>query len=287
MERESRGLVELVNRETGGSVPFFYEKIAPVYEATRRMSDAVCIEISREICLQAGNKNNMLLADMGAGTGRFSMPLAVRGCRVVGVDVSRGMLRILLSKLNPDSRSRLQPVVADAEWFPFRPNSFDATVCFQLLHLIHEWHSIVKEVQRTLAKGGLLALGESVGKGFQAEVINAYKELRAKHGHPYKRLGASSLEEVLDYLRKEGHTASSDPDIHNWVGHMTVDSIIQGMGDRVYSRTWAVPQDVHEEIILELREWARKRYNNLELPRETESEFKVGFASFRETGRKK
>lgn len=286
-EKENRGLTELVNRERGRSVPLLYEKIAPVYDATRRMSDAVCIEISREIYLQAGNKDNMLVADMGAGTGRFSIPLAIRGCRVVGVDVSRGMLRIMLSKLPPDSRSRLQLVVADAEWFPFKSSCFDVAVCFQLLHLIQEWHSVIKEVQRTLVKSGLLALGESLGKGFQAEVIDAYKELRAKHGYPYKRLGAGSLGEVLDYLRKGGHAASSDPDIHNWVGHMTVDSIIQGMEEKVYSRTWDVPQDAHREIILELREWTRKRYSNLELPRETESEFRVGFARFRETNPKK
>jgi SAM-dependent methyltransferase len=229
----------------------------------------------------------MVLADMGAGTGRFSIPLAIRGCRVVGVDISSGMLHIMLSKLNPESRSRLQPIAADAEWFPLRPSSFDAVVCFQLLHLIKDWRSVIKEVQRTLVKGGLLALGESVGGGFQAEVIDAYKDIRAKHGYPYKRLGAGSLREVLDYLRGEGYSASSDPDVHNWVGHMTIDSIIQGMEEKVYSRTLDVPQDVHREIVLELREWARKRYNNLELPRETESEFKVGFANLREGGRKK
>jgi hypothetical protein len=59
------------------------------------------------------------------------------------------------------------------------------------------------------------------------------------------------------------------------------------MEEKVYSRTWDVPQDAHREIILELREWTRKRYSNLELPRETESEFRVGFARFRETNPKK
>jgi len=279
--------MKLVNQETGRSVPLSFERVAPVYDATRRMSDAVCIEVSREICLEAGNREGMLVADIGAGTGRFSVPLTVRGCRVVGVDISGEMLRVMLSKLNPSFRCRLQPVVADAQYMPFRSNCFDAALCFQVLHLIQDWRSVTTEVQRTLIKGGLLAVGESARRGLTAEIGDAYKEIRAKHGYPYKRPGAGSIEEVLDYLRNRGYTTSSEPEKHTWVGHMTISSIIRGLEDKVYSGTWNVPQDPHHEVILELREWARKRYSNLELSRETESEFKIGFARFPETDRKK
>jgi ubiquinone/menaquinone biosynthesis C-methylase UbiE len=277
----------MVNQEAGRSVTLSFEKIAPVYDATRRMSDAVCIEISREICAEAGNREGMLVADVGAGTGRFSVPLTVRGCRVVGVDVSREMLRVMLSKVNRDFHCRLQPLVADARNLPFRSNCFDAALCFQVLHLIQEWHSAISEAQRTLVKRGLLAVGESARKGLTAEIGDAYKEIRDKQGYPYVRPGARSIEEVLDFLRNKRFTVSSEPEKHTWIGRLTINSIIQGLEDKVYSGTWNVPQEAHREVILELREWARKRYSNLELSREIESEFKIGFARFSETRTKK
>lgn len=268
--------MDLVNPSTerGGVVSF--ERIAPVYDSTRRMSDEVCIEISREIFSEAGSREGILVADIGAGTGRFSIPLVIRGCRVVGVDVSRGMLRLMLSKLRREWLSRLQPVVADAQNLPFRPSCFDAALCFQVLHLIQNWHLVIGETQRILREDAPLAIGESIRAGINAEVNEKYKELRGKHGYQYKRLGASDMEEALKYLRGGGWS-TSEPEDHSWVGHMTINSIIQGLADKVFSGTWNVPDEDHYGIIQELREWANKRYNNLEISREVSSEFRLAF----------
>jgi ubiquinone/menaquinone biosynthesis C-methylase UbiE len=240
------------------------------------MSDEVCIEISREIFSEAGSRERMLIADIGAGTGRFSIPLLIRGCRVVGVDVSRAMLKLMISKIRPEWLSNLQPVVADAQNLPLRSNYFDAALCFQVLHLIQNWRLVIGEIQRILHDSAPIAIGESTRTGINAEVNEKYKEIRNKHGHQYRRLGASDMEEVLKYMRSSGWSASESED-HSWVGRMTVNSIIQGLADKVYSGTWNVPDDDHHEIIQELRDWANKRYNNLEISREVTSEFKLSF----------
>ncbi|WXG46519.1 MAG: class I SAM-dependent methyltransferase [Candidatus Atabeyarchaeum deiterrae] len=257
-----------------------FERIAPVYDATRRMADEVCIEISREICAEAGDKEGMLVADMGAGTGRFSIPLAIRGCRVIGVDISREMLHVLLSKIRPDWRSRVQPVLADAQNPPFKSSCFDVTLCFQVMHLIQGWHSLISEAQRILVDCGLLAVGESIRKGISADINNEYKEIRARHGYSYTRVGAENIEEVLDYLRSKEYDAPEEPEKHTWVGRMTISSIIRGLADKVYSGTWSVPDEAHREIIQELRDWASKTFNSLEISREIASEFKIAFARF-------
>jgi SAM-dependent methyltransferase len=240
------------------------------------MSDEVCIEISREVFSEAGGKDGMLIADIGAGTGRFSIPLMIRGCRVVGVDVSPGMLRLILSKLKPEWLSNLQPVVADAQNLPFKSNCFDAALCFQVLHLIQNWHLVIDEIQRILCEDSPLAIGESIRTGISAEVNQKYKEIRGKHGYDYRRLGASDMEEVLKYLRGSGWMTSESED-HSWVGRMTINSIIQGLSDKVFSGTWNVPDEDHHMIIQELREWANERYNNMEISREVTSEFKLSF----------
>ena len=260
--------------EHGKSVSF--ERIAPVYDSTRRMSDQVCIEISREIFAEAGSREGMLIADIGAGTGRFSIPLMIRGCRVIGVDLSPAMLRLMLSKLRREWLSSLQPIVADAQNLPFRSNYFDAALCFQVLHLIQNWHKVVSEIQHILRVDAPLVIGESVRTGINAEINEKYKEIRDKHGYHYRRLGAANMEEALRYLRTSGCSAS-EPEDHSWVGRMTVNSVLQGLADKVYSGTWNVPDEDHHAIIQELREWANDRYTNLEISREVTSEFTLSF----------
>jgi ubiquinone/menaquinone biosynthesis C-methylase UbiE len=269
----------LTNPGEGREESLSFERIAPVYDSTRRMSEEVCIEISREVRTEAGNREGMLIVDIGAGTGRFSIPLMIRGCRVVGVDLSPGMLRLMLSKVRREWLSSLQPVVADAQNLPFRSDSFDATLCFQVLHLIQNWHTVITEIQHILHEDAPLVVGESVRSGINAEVNEKYKEIKGKHGYNYKRLGAGNMEEALKYLRGIGWS-TSEPENHSWVGRMTVNSILQGLADKVYSGTWNVPDEDHHLIIQELREWANKRYNNLEISREVSSEFRISFVRF-------
>jgi hypothetical protein len=65
---------------------------------------------------------------------------------------------------------------------------------------------------------------------------------------------------------------------------MSINSIIQGLIDKLYSGTWNVPDEAHLGIIQELREWANERYNNLEVSREVSAEFKLAFVRFPTTG---
>lgn len=277
----------MVNPEAERRETMTFERVAPVYDSTRRMSQEIGVEITREICEEAGNREGMLIADLGAGTGRFSIPLAIRGCRVVGVDLSLGMIRIMISKIRSDWRTRLQNVVADVRNLPFRPNVLDAALCFQVLHLIREWHSVIADVHRTLFEGGLLAIGESFRTGISSEVNDKYREIKAKHGYEHRRVGAQDIDEVISYLRSNRCLVPEEPEKHTWVGRMTINSTIQGLADKVYSGTWNVPDDVHLGIIQELREWANKRYNNLEMSREVSSEFKLAFVRFPATDDKK
>jgi ubiquinone/menaquinone biosynthesis C-methylase UbiE len=71
-----------------------------------------------------------LLLDVGTGTGIVADSLQARGHRVVGVDVSEGMLRHAVPRL-PGRIAR-----ADAQLLPLRSGSFDAvTFCWSLHHI--------------------------------------------------------------------------------------------------------------------------------------------------------
>lgn len=84
--------------------------------------------------------------DLGCGTGRFTLPLAAAGLRVVGADRSPEMLSMLTSKLGG---SRAAIVRCDAEALPFR-RAFDAVVFSHFLHLVPSIETLAHELRRVL-----------------------------------------------------------------------------------------------------------------------------------------
>ena len=91
--------------------------------------------------------------DVGAGTGRLSLPLANRGASVIALDVSPKMLEVIKRK-----NAKIQTIVGDAESFPFADGSFDiVTAAFLIVHL-KDPTRFFDEAYRVLKDGGILAV---------------------------------------------------------------------------------------------------------------------------------
>ncbi len=89
--------------------------------------------------------------DLGCGTGMLFRLLSERADFVVGIDLSREMLR--LAKLKANERVAL--VQADADSLPFVDESFDAVVSMTMLQNVPDPAVTLKEIARVLRKGGL------------------------------------------------------------------------------------------------------------------------------------
>ena len=73
------------------------------------------------------------IIDVGVGTGRFALPLSRNGFKIVGIDISREMLKIARGK-------KLDNILlADANATPFPDKTFEAATAIHLLHLAIEW----------------------------------------------------------------------------------------------------------------------------------------------------
>ncbi|MFA4955887.1 MAG: class I SAM-dependent methyltransferase [Candidatus Methanoperedens sp.] len=104
------------------------------------------------------------LLDAGCGSGKYSIPLKMRGFDVVGMDVSLAALRML----NESSKSRdvdIDILSGNIFQLPFTDGSFDIVWCYGVLqHLLsEERESAICEFRRILRTGGLLFL-EMFGK---------------------------------------------------------------------------------------------------------------------------
>lgn len=87
-----------------------------------------------------------LFLDVGCGEGRHSTYIARKGLEVVGVDISTEHLK----KASPV----FERVQSDACCLPFKSDSFDCVLCFELLEHLSNPESCISEIHRILKGAG-------------------------------------------------------------------------------------------------------------------------------------
>jgi SAM-dependent methyltransferase len=107
----------------------------------------------------------MQVLDLGCGPGRDCAALQARGCQVVGIDLSAGMLA------EAARRAPGQYLMGDMRWLPVRPGHFDGIWAnASLLHLPRaEALPVLSEMRRALRSGGVLYLSVKLGAGEEWE----------------------------------------------------------------------------------------------------------------------
>ncbi|MBV8598557.1 MAG: class I SAM-dependent methyltransferase [Actinobacteria bacterium] len=92
--------------------------------------------------------------DVATGTGAVARELVrQKGCRVVGVDQSPGMLAEARRRLN----GRVELVEASAESLPFADGEFDALTFTYLLRYVADPAATLRELSRVVKPGGTIA----------------------------------------------------------------------------------------------------------------------------------
>jgi ubiquinone/menaquinone biosynthesis C-methylase UbiE len=117
------------------------------------------------------------VVDLCCGTGKSSMPLVERGIWVIGVDVSREMLRTYRRKAS--GYENLILVQADASHPPLRPNSCGAITMIGGLHHIPDRPGSVSHCCKSLAPGGILILHEPLKTGTSSMLAVLLEDLYA------------------------------------------------------------------------------------------------------------
>jgi demethylmenaquinone methyltransferase/2-methoxy-6-polyprenyl-1,4-benzoquinol methylase len=100
-----------------------------------------------------------LVLDVASGTAGVALQLAARtGARVVGVDLTEGMLRQGQANVaGADLGHRIALVAGQAERLPFPDASFDALTFTYLLRYVDDPQATLTELARVLKPGGTMA----------------------------------------------------------------------------------------------------------------------------------
>jgi SAM-dependent methyltransferase len=111
-----------------------------------------------DILVAANITNEMTILDLGCGSGRAAIPLALRfpNINYIGIDIVQRMLDYAASKCPPHFRFICHQSVD----IPLADHSVDVVAAFSLFtHLLHEeTFCYLQEIRRILKPGGLLVL---------------------------------------------------------------------------------------------------------------------------------
>ncbi len=151
------------------------------------------------------SKKGFRIADIGAGTGRYSVALAEEGYDVTAVELVKHNIEVMEKK---HARVKIWP--GDARSMPFLPDeTFDVTIFFGPLYHLHgdeEKLRAFSEVKRITKKGGIIFAGYVMNDYsiltycFENERISSLrKEGRVDESFHIQ----SPKDELYDYVRLE------------------------------------------------------------------------------------
>src|SRR3990170_399727 len=100
------------------------------------------------------------VADVGAGTGFFTIPLAQRLSRgkVLALDISPEMLASLQEKVTQAGVANVEAALCGEANFPVAPGSMNGVILFFVLHEASDRPAFLKAVKSLLKPGGWAAL---------------------------------------------------------------------------------------------------------------------------------
>ena len=134
----------------------FWDRVAGLYDwvelTNRRVNSAAAVRVARLV--PEGAK----VLDCAAGTGLFALEAARRADSVLCTDLSQAMLSRAEKKARKQGLSNICFAVRDLTALPEGNGSFDVVIAANVLHLLPEPETAVRELWRVTAPGGRLIL---------------------------------------------------------------------------------------------------------------------------------
>jgi ubiquinone/menaquinone biosynthesis C-methylase UbiE len=179
----------------------YYNEKARYYESP---FDSLCFRVLDAVTWKylepyVPTNPNSLVLDAGGGTGRWAIPIARKGCNVVLLDATEGMLRVAAEKIRrEDLQDKIAIEKGDITKIGHTDRSFDMIFCEQALFLFKRPNILMKEMRRVLKKDARLIISAQ----------NRYAQCLASLSENPREEDVSKMLRLL--LREECSTMTKD-----------------------------------------------------------------------------
>ncbi len=141
-----------------------FDTISGDYDGLNRViSFGIDIKWRKKVVALVGASQPENILDIATGTGDLAIAMAnTNAKKIIGLDISSGMLEIGKTKINKKGlSSKIEMVLGDSENMPFEDNTFDAiTVAFGVRNFENLKNGL-KEILRILKPGGVFVILET------------------------------------------------------------------------------------------------------------------------------
>ena len=130
----------------------------PEHVAVLEAEDRKVWQNPAEILTAVELKPQFVAADLGCGSGYFTVPLARRVRKAFGIDVQREMLDFLEDKIRKLKIRNIEPLLSKPDEIPLEDESVDLLMSVNTLHEFGDRDKMIKEMRRVLKRGGKLLI---------------------------------------------------------------------------------------------------------------------------------
>lgn len=254
-----------------------FDRVADVYDETRSLPPDAEASIADAIALELRRLTPAPhVIEIGIGTGRVAIPLAERGMRVVGFDVSPKMLLRLREK-----RKDVDVCLAEAANPPLRDGVFDAALFVHVLHLVPDVAASVIAGRALVHDRGVLIFGsDDEHTGVREEADRAIREtVREVSGvvmtgwKPYEESDA-----IARQILEEGGARLTRTTAARWTARTSAKRHVERLGRRDFSSAWEIPDDSLPHVVELVTPLLRDIYGSWEEDREYPRSFSLTVA---------
>ena len=241
-----------------------FDNMAELYDETR-IFDTYCFNSALDYIVDRYPPRRFgSIFYPGIGTGRIAIPLAERGYRVTGVDISEEMLALMKKRVMKARQSlQISFQMANVLKLPFSTRAFDMAIAVHLFYFIQNWKKAIDEILRVVKGDGPVVLMHT-GTGTEIPFLNErYKELCNELGCPIQEIGVKSTGSVVDYCRSIGCHTEQIRDLWQWTSRIRLDKALGYVESRAYSFTNMASDDVHSKTIERLESELQHQFGSL------------------------
>ena len=127
--------------------------------------------------------HDYVAADLGCGSGFFTIPLSRRVKKVYGIDIQKDMLEYLKQKIKREKIDNIELLLSGGDEIPLKNESVDLMMSANTLHEFDNKKKIIREIRRVLKDQGKVVVVDFKKKdiGFGPPVAIRVSRNQAKH----------------------------------------------------------------------------------------------------------
>jgi ubiquinone/menaquinone biosynthesis C-methylase UbiE len=124
-----------------------------------------------------------IVADLGCGTGYFTVPFSRKVKKVYGIDIQKEMLAYLEEKVRKQKIGNIETLLSKDDEIPLQDKSVDVLFSANTLHEFRDKKAIIDEMRRVLKSDGRVSIVDfkKEDTGFGPPVSSRVSKEEAKH----------------------------------------------------------------------------------------------------------